>query len=400
VFNRNSVANSTTTGLTPKIIKKINIDYHAACSLVVTLEELTNDRASATVSFGQHHSHRCVLNNSTGAIECTCKKEVEMGRPCKVILALFAEISRKVNHPSRMFWSYLDPKWTSSVFHTVTWKQQFATSFQILALPNQLDDSDLFAWKERPKVSFIVLVVVFVLLSELVSQSKGRKPKVARIPSHGEAPAPAAPKRRVQCGACGAVGHNRKNCPRPNLDRYYETLKGGRFRSATPLSPIVVPDVVVRYVREGEVFYGWLVGVTIVFCYIKFVCLEGNDDYGEDGGDLDGDDNDNDDDDIEEEEVNVFGADNDDVVSEEEIADDILASMVEFVVVPVLSGKPCMNCNNPRVEPSRQFMLISCACNNNCGKQFHCKRDCANPLPNTQQRAGTDRWISECCRDY
>ena len=121
--------------------------------LTVKLDVLSNNVASGTVSFGHHHSHRCVLDNVAGTIDCTCKKEIEMGRPCKVALAIFAEIGRKVNNPSRLLWSYLDPKWTSAVFHTTTWKQQMVTAFPILALPNQLDDSDLFAWKERPKVS-------------------------------------------------------------------------------------------------------------------------------------------------------------------------------------------------------------------------------------------------------
>lgn len=60
------------------------------------------------------------------------------------------------------------------------------------------------------------------------------------------------PKRNLQCGACGEVGHNRKNCRRPNLDRYYETLSGVRIRTATPLSPVVAPAAVVRYV-PGEI---------------------------------------------------------------------------------------------------------------------------------------------------
>ena len=157
VFNRSREAAATTTALTPKIVKKIDVDYHAACLLTVKLELLTNDVARGTVDFGHHHSHRCVLDNVAGTIDCTCKKEVEMGRPCKVALAVFAEIGRKVNHPSRALWSYLDAKWTSPVFHTATWKLQLATAFPILPLPNKLDDSDLFAWKERPKVSVIFI---------------------------------------------------------------------------------------------------------------------------------------------------------------------------------------------------------------------------------------------------
>lgn len=60
------------------------------------------------------------------------------------------------------------------------------------------------------------------------------------------------PKRNSRCGACGDEGHNRKNCPRPNLDRYFETLNGGRIRTATPLSPLVALAAVVRYV-PGEI---------------------------------------------------------------------------------------------------------------------------------------------------
>lgn len=86
---------------------------------------------------------------------------------------------------------------------------------------------------------------------------------------------------------------------------------------------------------------------------------------------------------------------------DEDFADVELAQVgiVELVEVPLPSGKPCTNCNNSRIEPSRQFMLISCQCDKNCGKKFHCKRDCADPLPNAQQRTGTDRWISQCCRE-
>ncbi len=384
VFDRQLAASKWTGPITPRVTKKIQDLYAEARLLQVVLSELSDDNACGRVTFGKT-TLVVQLDNLTGSVVCTCCKEKELARLCKPALAVFAQIERQINHPSRLRWGFLDPKWTSAVFSSAVWKAQFLMPFTPLP-QGELARSDLLLWRSPPK-------------------SKGRPSKPGRILSREEVEAARAGKKRiVKCGSCLQVGHNRKNCKQVNLDVYYETITSVRVRTALPLTP--PPGLRVRPARYVEEEEGNVAMSADDCSDLVYSGAEDERDVGVDESD------------------HLLGPEGNIMSSEEDVADEddgnlLLSSSggdegagngtgddadgpfiaglgeLEDQLEPVSVDKPCSACNNPRDEPTRQFMLITCGCG--CKQRFHCKRDCANPLPNPSQRAGSDRWISGEC---
>jgi hypothetical protein len=233
-FDRSLIASKWVGPITPRVTDKIQGMYAEARLLTVILSELTDEVACGSVTFGRT-SHVVHLNNNDGTVVCTCCKEKELGRLCKPALAVLAQIERQIRHPSRPCWGFKDPKWTSRVFYTETWRSQLLEPFSPWPVQD-LAKSDLLLWRTPPV-------------------GKGRQPKPGRILSAAEVvEAQAGNKRLVRCGSCQALGHNRKNCTRINLDVMHETIIGSRVRTATPLTPPPAPRVrQAQSVQEG----GW-----------------------------------------------------------------------------------------------------------------------------------------------
>ena len=104
---------------------------------LVQLSFPTDSRVVGTVYVSSHALVTVTLRVASDAgsppVSCTCGKPLDLGMPCKHAVAVFRAVGF---HPAvAPRFNRLDRRWFHKVWHTATWREQYARAFASLEVP-------------------------------------------------------------------------------------------------------------------------------------------------------------------------------------------------------------------------------------------------------------------------
>lgn len=256
-------------------------------------------------------------------------------------------------HASR-FMCYLDGKWTSNVFHTTTWRNQYHDPFN-------------------------VPIVDLSMLEEMALQNWRFKPRGAGRPkADNRTEVQVVGANAHRCGSCRELGHNSGTCKKKDLDLIFKKTTGISTYYHEPVAD-VAPEME-EDVRDEAADPTNNIGLHeegnlgLALRDAEEIVCEGENSSSSSAADQ-----------------NASGSEEDSV---RDVVFNIHLVMEAPPIMQEADGYPCCACHTKRIEQRGVWRVILC---DFCKRAFHLRNDCANPRPTIDQRKDSKAWTCLDC---